>query len=297
MKYDTYWEIMRGSLDDALKHAWENMSEAGVSAAAFYRSHKMVLAMFADESDLSSIFESKDRVNECPDAIRRVAHGSAIGSSMFKTDILKVGRKNFQDMIVSKLSDLQHLDFENVGLEGFKQAMMQETVNLSRMGAKPFERVVSVVRYLGVDLKIPMESLNDEWEFRLAAAVKSDAVSAGHLPMLPWEELAYAVRGVPHARAYGKVPEELLAQFSAARDAMRDWVSDIGGERAIILKDMQRIVAPRVKQLRQLDRTIDLDLHFLEHAVEGIIREKNYEKVIASLPTPDAPVTLKQALC
>ena len=74
-------------------------------------------------------------------------------------------------------------------------------------------------------------------------------------------------------------------------------MSDVGGERVVILKDMQRIVAPRVRQLRQLDRTIDLDLHFLEHAVEGIIREKIYEKVIASLPTPDAPVTLKQALC
>lgn len=81
--------------------------------------------------------------------------------------------------------------------------------------------------------------------------------------------------------------------MAAARDAVRDFMND-SGDSAPTLKDMQRVVTGRAKQLRLLDRTFDLDLVFLE-VVGDLIRKKIYEDVLGSLPTEQDARTLKQA--
>ena len=148
-----------------------------------------------------------------------------------------------------------------------------------------------------VDLKIGLESSNDEWEYRLASVLKSNAVNSGQAAMLPWEELAYPVKGIPGAMAYGEIPEDILVTILAARDAARTFVSELGADRSLSLKDMQRIIAGRSKHLRALDRTFDLDLAFLEHSVEGIIRKKVHDRVLQSLPMPGSGIAIKQATC
>lgn len=92
---------------------------------------------------------------------------------------------------------------------------------------------------------------------------------------------------------FTQVPEEALTNMAAARDAVRDFMNDFG-DSVPALKDMQRVVTSRAKQLRSLDRTFDLDLAFLE-VVGDLIRKKIHEDVLNSLPTEQDARTLKQA--
>lgn len=295
-RHAAYWEVMRSLFDECMRHTWENLAEAGVAATTFYPSHKEVLALFADPVDLQRIFEASDKIAEASAELRRVSSNSLIGSSLLKGEVLKLNRASFQHRIDAKLADLQHLDFEQVSLQAFRESMLRETKDLVKSGAKAFERVASTVSYMGADIKIWCDGLNDEWEYRLAAVARTSAVNSGQLPMLPWESAAYEVKTIPNASAYGHIPEELLCSAIAARDVAAGFLGENGADSCLVLKDMRRIMAARSKHLKLLDRTFELDLLFLEGAVEGIIRDKVEEQILGSLPSASRPTTLKEAI-
>lgn len=124
-RHPQYWDIMRPVFDESLKHTWEALSESGVQAVTFWRSHRAGLALFAADDDLAHIFAAEDKIAMAGEHIRRVASSSAIGASLFHTELLKVRRLQFQSHIVPKLKDLEHLEFDPVSLDGFHGARVE----------------------------------------------------------------------------------------------------------------------------------------------------------------------------
>lgn len=146
---------------------------------------------------------------------------------------------------------------------------------------------------MGVKVKIYIDSLNDEWEYRLGAALKTNVVNSGQMGMMPWERLAHEVRGIPNVTGYTKIPDQHLCQYAAARGAALEFLKDTDGDPT--LKDMQRIISGKQKHLKQLDRTYDLDIAFLMEDVGDLACAKVREQIINSLPTPQTPISMKKA--
>ena len=226
--------------------------------------------------------------------IRKLASESVIFSSMLKEDLLRVSRVAFQSKINEQLRDLQHLDFEAAGMAAFRDAMMAEAKELIKMGAKSFEKTSIKVEFMGQEMTVVIESVHDEWEYRLNAALKTTAVSSGALQMMPWESLCYIETDIPGARAHCKVPSECLDRFQASRAAALELLRNLGGESHLTLKEMQRSISTKFKHLKQLDRSFDLDLCFLESHVETILKKRLHTQMLDVLPGSLAAVTFKE---
>ena len=147
----------------------------GVSATTFYSSNKDVLALFGSNADLEEVFSAKDRVASAGAVIRKLASESVIFSSMLKEDLLRVSRVAFQSKINEQLRDLQHLDFEAAGMAAFRDSMMVEAKELIKMGAKPFEQTFIKVEFMGQEMTVVIESVHDEWEYRLNATLNDSS--------------------------------------------------------------------------------------------------------------------------
>ena len=119
----------------------------------------------------------------------------------------------------------------------------------------------------------------------------------GQLDAFPWERALYPA-DVPGGIASVQVPEEHLDKIRAGRQSALNFlaaaprnVRSITEMHAILVQDKNR------RELKKLDRTIDLDLVYLEKVVPNLLREKMFARTLDCLPSREQPgVTYKEAL-
>lgn len=130
-----------------------------------------------------------------------------------------------------------------------------------------------------------MSPPHDEWEFRLAAALKTVSANTGQLPMLEFESLAYNVGEIPSVPTTVKVNDAHLNVAKAAREIAAGFIDDPG----VTLKDMQRILSSKFRNIRTLDRSFVLEQTFLEKHVESLIGNHIGADLLAFMPDQIAP--------
>lgn len=136
--------------DDAMRHSYETLAENGVSSITFWRSHKDILGMFSNPAHLENIFSCSDRVADAAEEITTVVAGSAIGAALLKSESLKVSRAQLLRKVDTRLEDLIHMNFDSVSLAAFRESMVNETKGLIKLGAKPYDKIITKIKYLGV---------------------------------------------------------------------------------------------------------------------------------------------------
>ena len=125
--------------------------------------------------------------------------------------------------------------------------------------------------FFGEMVDIDAESPNDDWSYRYASALKVAGVNSGILKMLPWERLLFKVGAVPGAPQWNKIPNSELEHIAEARD----FVLETLGTDAMTLRQMTELLCDRqrVKAIKTLDKTFALDLQFLTHHAEPLLKK------------------------
>ena len=166
-------------------------------------------------------------------------------------------------LIKGKLNDLEHLDFAAGETDSFRKVLSAETKTLMESGHKSFDRKVAVVEFLGVQVHLPVTTLNDDWQLRLAARIKDIALNTGAVPFLPWESLFYSLRSIPNTREVCLMSPELLSDHSNVRKALLKLLGSV----PLTFREMRRIATQHEKALQALERTLLPEQQFLfEHA-------------------------------
>ena len=158
---------------------------------------------------------------------------------MFKADMLRVGRAAYINDTVSKINDLAYLDFEVDAVEAFRAASQLHAANLAAQGAQRFEKRNTSVTFFGSNVKIEVDSPNDEWSYRLSAFVKMVGFNSGMLKPTPWEALLHApgtLQGIPEAC---KIPASLVETAAIVRDEILDIIGPAPKTIAVMLKDIR----------------------------------------------------------
>lgn len=190
--YRDYWDCMRQQLDIALTYTWEEMSANGIRAQTFIRSHHDFLVVFMDVVDLAAVVDAGNKYGSVPQQAKRVVESSHIGRSMFHDVWLRISRYMYQQSIEATLKDLAHLDSDDTEVEHFKGIMRRGAEQLVAGGVATLStQASSMVSCLNTVVKVDVESLNDEWEFRLCSILKTIGVNIGQLPMLPYDAVLF----------------------------------------------------------------------------------------------------------
>ena len=82
------------------------------------------------------------------------------------------------------------------------------------------------MEFLGQAVHVPLESANDEWEFRLSARAKTLALNSGSLESLAWEALLFSPGKLSDTPAFARVPDSLLSGAKAARSAAAQFIRE-----------------------------------------------------------------------
>ena len=131
---------------------------------------------------------------------------SATCALLFRELGLQVGYTEYLILIKEKLDDLEHMDFSLGESESFRKVLSAETKSLMEGGHKSFDRKVAQVEFLSVQIHLPVTTLNDDWQLRLAARIKDIALNTGAVLFLPWESHFYDIRGIPNTREACRMP-------------------------------------------------------------------------------------------
>ena len=113
-----------------------------------------------------------------------------VGGLLYKGEGLKMRYRLFLRTIDQRLAQLQDLSYAPEDLEAFKKVMGEES-KLVLENCPAFEKKVCTLLYLGVTMEFDIVGVNDEWSFRLAAKMQTQALSRAELPRLPWESLLF----------------------------------------------------------------------------------------------------------
>ena len=172
---------MKEPFDFALLQYYESMS-ASVEVPNFVSCFASVLALWIMLDDLANIVEALE-LNTAPEPtrLRRVLAGSATSALLFRELGLQVAYTEYLVLIKGKLNDLEHFDFAAGETDSFRKVLSAETKTLMESGHKSFDRKVAVVEFLGVQVHLPVTTLNDDWQLRLAARIKDIALN---LPLI-----------------------------------------------------------------------------------------------------------------
>ena len=286
-----YWKVMKGQLGLSLKWAWEELSEAGVKQAVFVRSYQEALSLYHDPDELMKIVQAEQSVESVAESIKKVVGESCVGKAMFTIAWIKASRVFFRREIDKGIRQLIDHNFDENEMQSFKHLMAQQCNSLVDTGHKRFERICTEVVFLGKPVNVYVETPEDEWEFRLACAVKGCCINSGQESMLPWESLLCKAGEVPNTPASAKVSEKLVDHYASARSAAKGFL----GSECVQLSEMIKVILSKRSHLIKLDRSFQCDLVFLEKKSEELLRSQLNTAVLDCLPSEGKEVTLLDA--
>lgn len=170
-----------------------------------------------------------------------------------------------------------------------RAAFAKEVKALGKSVSEAFKPKDKQFQYLGVDFAMPVSSIIDEYELRLAAKLRSMALLAGTLEPL-WCELQLA--GEPSQAALTKVAPELVQASATCRNACRDFLDgkDVTGEA------IKELFSAKYTFLRQMDSAFQVEMHFFLACVGERGNERIKSDILAALPAIGKLVNPREAL-
>jgi hypothetical protein len=216
---EQYWLVMKDHLSYALKWTYEEMVEAGVSPRVFLAAYSGALGLYHDCEQLARILAAGEDVGKVADDIKAVVCESCVGKAMFQTSWMVASRIFYKREIANGLRQLMDHEFVAEEVQAFRATMNNECRTLHELGHRKFERVFTEISYMGLDVGIWVETPEDEYEIRFACALNSCCLDSGHFAMSVWETLLWEKGCVQNMPAFATIPEILLVQIKAAREA------------------------------------------------------------------------------
>ena len=232
---------MQGVIDCSLRHSFEEAADGGVKAKSFWAIHKGDLELVAAKDDWDFVF-SKPLPSDAPEHVDRLAQ-TKVGAAMFKGDLEKAWRKIFMVEVANKIRDLEHLDFEASAVVSFRASMKAEAAKVAVKCKKRFERIIVPVKFLGEEVKVDSECVDDIWVFMYNSHLKAAAMNSNKTKMFPWQSLLFENDEVPDAPEWADISDE---QFVAINE-VRDTILELCGTEPLTLAKMKDLVCGKTK--------------------------------------------------
>ena len=291
MEFPQYFDVVKGRIDDAVSFVFHNIKN--MNPLLFARGHIDVLSLFVDKADIDHVL-AKLGANQDPEALvlSRVLNGCNVAKTLFNSSQKRMLYVLFVQEIERRLKDLEGLDYMLDEVRTYTDLMQKEAVALQGVGLKEFQKKKSQLAFLALSVQPILSCPDDEHRFRLAARLKQCALNAGDLTQLPWEAAWFSpseLHGIPQTC---RVPKELLASFELGRAGLKDYF----GHELLHVGEYKKIFNSNLQALKQLGRTITIELEFLVNHAEKVLTEKVHKLALATLPSEAKAVSYAEAL-
>lgn len=285
---------MHGTFERILKQTWQVFSEGGLKTSCwvFLQKYANLVELFCDKKSLATVVLHKNDPCSVAEEVQKLVYSSPLCSSLFQGQWEKAARSLLQKRIHRDIKSLYHNDFATGEVSVVRKAVLEEMYTMKKTVKSSSAKCRADFPYMSTIVALEMKKLDEEWDFRFAAEVKTLAVSGNHFARLPWERLLWGDKGpIPGVPAHAKIPPKLLDGFMAARTALIEYF----GDELYTVSELKREVSNREKQLLALDETFVLETTFVAEKLEPLLTTQLHERVLKCLPAKGQEVVLKTA--
>ena len=292
-KFPEMWKVMKDAFDQALTETYEAFQAKDTPALFFLRGHRKPLALFMGGDDIKVLEQClKDDVPPPHTLLSRALQACRVAQSIFAEEAKMMNYTGFISQVQRGLETLVYHNFCDSEIVSFRTISAREAGKLIAGGQRSFEKVYVPVTFLGNSVTIPRSSLHDEWEFRFAGCIKSNACNSGCLPLLPWESLLFKAGAIPHTSQTVKPPEHALQEYANVRETVLHCM----GTDLRTFTDMRKQAQTYSKTWLGLDRSFCLELSFLNETAEVMAKDQLHHAVLDALPSDIVKKTHKESL-
>jgi hypothetical protein len=293
-QYPQYWQVCRPMLEDAVRYVWEELSATGIKREMFYKKYRGALEMIGDAGDLKAAIACGMHYQQASVEIARLVQRGGVFEAMFKAEWLQVSRHEFIKEIELALRHLADHNFVESEYEATVAKLRRMSDDLVTLGHASFDCMKTDIMFLGAVIKTDIQTIWDEWVFRLHAYTTGVALNTEVMEYLPWESLACTPRHINNVPSVCLLPQHFLDDLLPAREA----VFDILGPEPGTINDMIRVVQGKRGRITQLTRAFQIDIDFLIYKAKLMGIDRVQRAVLDTLPdgTPDPTQTITKAL-
>lgn len=279
---------MSDRFDQVLAESFESAFAKNIPRLSFLRAHRSSLMLFIGEHDFA-VFENalNDKVNPPLLALQRAQQASRCVTTMFAEAAKQLDYQQFLQSIGQRLNDLEYNDYSPAQVRDFKTMMVRSTQALVAGGLRSFQKKEVPIGFLGGEVSVVRCAVDDDWEFRYHARIKTVALNVGSLKLLPWESLLLTPGAIPGALTTVQLDASLLGDYANCRDA----VLHVMGTESMTFAEMRRVVGSHAKAWLNLDRSFALEISYLSGCAEKLALEQIHRAVLEALPSENGAKT------
>lgn len=285
-QYEKETSTLREHFDDALSCSWAAMKKEGLPLATFWSCSRAMAAVVTSTADIDKIMGATGAWSQVRGEILRVVAGSTLGGKMFGFVAECLAAESLSQKIDESLAKLKAGNIDAAAVHRCVEACEQESAQHKWDMVLRHKRQV-VAMYRNIEIKVQVDSVRDEIEVRLAATIKTLALTNG-LEELSFEKslLGDAI-GIKHT-----IDSSILAEYNVARKSANKMFQDdewgSGDDLCALLKSKRAL-------LLQFDRSFKLELAVVEALNGQAGATLLFANVLECLPGKGAHPTLLQA--
>ena len=247
------------------------------------------MALLVSPADLTALLACNgDWLKALPQA-RRVVAASVTGEALFSFVLSLVSTDSLQEVMDLALAALEPHAATKQMINGIREQLADDLDEFAEGTTLPKQRYVDV-KFLGQTLSVRVSGLDFELELRIAAAVKTAALTraASLLPRMPHESW---VMPEPSAEPF-TTEAFIMGQFRSARA----YAMDIFKARPpSCVGDVQKILGAASMDLLRLDPTYCLEIAYAEQKLSKDVAKAVEVAILRILPSASRSVTLAEA--
>ena len=279
---------LRSHFDVALVRLFNQMFQDGVSAKTFIELYGDIASLVVNEVDVKDIIATKADWLPMADTLDRVTQGSSIGMKVFGFTIPLLRGAAVKKVMTDELLKLTGVELTVDRVAAARAEVTKLLKGVPGLATLPALREITV-SYRGVDIAVPVQSVTEELQIRLAAVVKTRARDQDLLPALFMEDSLVARNRVPEL---GKVQPELLAEAKVARATANQM---LGSENWLHGEAVQSLLDKKGSTLIALDRTFAIERCFILAMLGEAGEKRLLEELVEILPSELRAISLKDS--
>ena len=290
--HDKIVAIFRPFFDEALTSQYTMLRQHGCTLESWLKCHRGLAALLMDGDDLTAVMEETITYHNVAAPLSRLSASSRIGKEVFSFALSMLVGETYHNLINCYIKDIVHSEFD-IGVIETKRTECEVKIKQMSSSSTILQKRDIVVEVAGMKSTMPISDARSEWEFRLAAAQKDDALGSkmGLTPLKYEEWLMSNLTGRRHEET--NVPPAQLENMHRARTMAADILKN---ESITTLEGVSDALLKAGETLTELDRTFHIELQFLQKTAHEMLKEQVQESVLALLPTEENDVTLERAM-
>ena len=272
--------LMHKQFDLTLCARHQSYRKEGFTTNCFVDLNSDILSLvIPNTGDVKALMQAKSSWADLKPQLARVVDGAHLGAQMFGFARAHIVADEIQKTIEKHLEEWRGKPLSAAAAAKVRTKCLDEISALQGLKLLPSKRIIAIV-YRGIKIKLTIQTLFEEFEFRFMAKVKEWAVRLNFIDPLVCENslvTSPSTRDTPCS-----IDDELIKGPRAARAMANSFFETEGWCSGEAIKGVLEQKAPI---LIQIDKTFGIEIAFYEALVAEEGQRLLTEKSLACLPT------------